>query len=453
MIMTATSSTPLLLHLGVVTNPTLGAWRALVRQVLHEPLRSANGSIYMHFVVGRLHLCPEQTVTQLGCPHGKSSAMDCTKLKQEHSRHSDLWFLGLARECSSRKSAVAEKAFEWFREASSASVAHWIGKLDDDTLPNLWLLAHDIRQMEGMSAGGPPEGERNATHQYAYYGTMGWRVWSHRHRHACFSPTIDVRAGPNGATRFALWHAYRAIVLANGTSRSISHPRHSGRHGAGALVGAKGGHCNATSHAGPYPYADGMLNILSAALARTVFSSPIADELARGAWREGAPHPLAVHDWNHEDVGIGYLVFAVSVAYGMRTAYFALQREHERNFFAAARRLPSSMMTAPPAAEVQRHTSKPRIKPDLLCATTVTHPVKRPRTLLDVQNTFQAQETRRASLGVPYPYRFTCGNCAMRWKWDRATAPVGRVVEPGRTFLCCHKHGGSGSNASTGCRF
>lgn len=434
---TSDAAPPALLTLGVMTNPSLGTWRNLVRKVMYKPLSSLNGSISVRFVIGgRLHQCREQVAAKLGCPNRTVAPLMCTKLSRELIAYSDLWVLTYARECGARKEAVAEKAFEWYREASSLQGgvnSRWIGKLDDDTFPNLWLLAHDVRQMD-VTLRTKQGGERTRD-VYAYYGVMGWRVWSHRHRHACFGPVVGIRAGPNGGTRWGLWNIYRAIASAWNATKADSHKVKD--------VDDAAGHCDSKSHSGPYPYADGMLNIMSAPLARAVFSSAAANELARGAWRDGAAHPLAEHDWNHEDVGIGYLVFAVSASDAIHTSYFALQREHERVYSSAAKQLRSSLMATPSDAEVQRHSRHPKVKADVACTVTVAHDVRRARLLLDTEHTFRVRELHRAKHDVPYPYSFVCGDCANTWSWDRATAAGGQAVQPSRGFVCCHKHGGA----------
>ena len=124
----------------------------------------------------------------------------------------------MARDCGGGR-AVAEKTFEWYREASRNMFAKWVGKLDDDSLPNLWWLARDVTQMNAYG------------HMYAYYGVLRWRVWSHRFRHACFRPAIGTHAGPNGETSFALYHIKRAIAAAatetTGSAEHCSNAKHS----------------------------------------------------------------------------------------------------------------------------------------------------------------------------------------------------------------------------------
>lgn len=373
-----------------------------MRRALSRPqMQALDAKFSIFYVIGQLHSsCPPAAFATLGCSNSTSSPLACTRLREEQQKHGDLHFLAHARECGKR--AVAEKAFEWYREASSSDAikARWIGKLDDDTLPNLWRLARDVRQMETALT---PVG-------LGYYGALGWRIWSHTHRHVCFRPLVNNFAGPTGRNRYGLSRLLRSVARArSATNGSVAH-------------------CSEHSHSGPYPYADGMLHLLSRDLARQVFNSELAFGFARGAWRLGTPHPTARRDWDHEDVGIGFLIFAVSLDLNLRTTYFSLQHQHVRVFGHYAG---SANMEKPNVYEVRRRRSVPKFRPDLTCATTMAHNVRRARLLFDTAHTYHVHHQNASDV-------FTCGDCS-EWAWHHASAPSRRDVRPDDAFTCCHK--------------
>eukprot|EP00322_Chrysochromulina_rotalis_P014669 CAMPEP_0115833186 /NCGR_PEP_ID=MMETSP0287-20121206/3042_1 /TAXON_ID=412157 /ORGANISM="Chrysochromulina rotalis, Strain UIO044" /LENGTH=415 /DNA_ID=CAMNT_0003286591 /DNA_START=107 /DNA_END=1351 /DNA_ORIENTATION=+ len=408
----AVSDAPVLL-LGVMTDPALEVWRGLLREALREPLESSKNRLAVRYVIGNLQSCPPTSLAKLGCSNGNTSALECSRLKQEQRVNFDLWALQHARDCTSHGNPVAEKTFEWYREASVHTSARWIGKFDDDTLPNIWELFRDVQRMESKMVSLQND---KRTGPFAYYGVMGWRVWSRRFRRACFGPVVNTRAGPNGRSQLALYNIKRAMQQAADPTSNRT------------VISRTKGYCGAGMQNGPYPYADGMLHILSAPLARAVFRTTMADEFASGQWRTGASHPFAESEWHHEDVGIGYLIFAFAVKERAPLAYFALQGEHEHTF-GEPRGPHSKLMSAPSRMEIRRRRRHPQNRTEIQCSTTVSHKLFRARLIFDVAHAYRAREKQREiGSSAPFPDMFACTRCD-EWKWDRATAG-GLQVQP-----------------------
>ena len=191
------------LLLGVMTDPRLTAWREHYRHKMQEQ-QVAGADITTRFVMGSVRTCTEESVSpaeDFGPRRCRTDhPLSCQKLAREQSEFGDLVVLMGAGECGSRSGvAVAQKSFEFYAWAAAHSTATFIGKLDDDALPNLRLLWHDLRQIRS-------HGARNGSTLHAYHGAMRWRAWSYTHRHSC------VAAQPKGYTsdRSEGFEAYRA---------------------------------------------------------------------------------------------------------------------------------------------------------------------------------------------------------------------------------------------------
>ena len=202
--------------LGVIGDPLMIQWRRLMRRQLSKMMEKVNGVTFdVRFAVANMKGCPLSARTQLRC---KASAhpLDCIELKRENAEFHDVVQLPWARDCASRSGqAVAEKTFEWYAWAAQQHGVSWIGKFDDDSLPNMMKLARDMLHMEAAPGGvrrqtgaryvlgDVPDKHLGADRErrklalrahlhsdgapplFAYYGVMAWRMWSPVFRRGC----------------------------------------------------------------------------------------------------------------------------------------------------------------------------------------------------------------------------------------------------------------------------
>ena len=363
------------LLLGVMTDPVHVAWRSLMRL----RMESAPRSIRFAFVLGDLSACPASVRASLGCGTSESAARpleQCTALRDEHARHSDLVHVPMARECTAPGQPVAEKTLAWYRLASHSLQRNgWIGKIDDDTFPNMRVLGLDLAAVHDQR-------------QFAFYGRLRWRLWSRALSQAC-GPFVDAPASIEPWSR----RAYQTLASYASTSTTPS-----------SSATTTSDLC-ASGHdepIGPFLYADGSYHMMTAALARSAF--PLG---ARHMLRSPRANSSA---WNHEDVGIGYLIHTHAHSRHLPVAYYALQSRHIHRFPTSPRR------TTPPSLDtdldaIRRRVWHPNSGPRHPCAV-LAHNV---RTAIHLDQAATAFSHSAAS--ITSKEAFNCFDCS-EWGWS-----------------------------------
>ena len=128
------------LTLGVMTDPMLGSWRALLRSQYAKLTEASAARFSVQFVIGELSTgCAPATLKALDCRRAEPAGdLLCGVLLREGTKYRDLAMLRHARDCGGRRGqAVAEKAFEWFAHAAQHSWCRlWL-----HMLPSLSLTA------------------------------------------------------------------------------------------------------------------------------------------------------------------------------------------------------------------------------------------------------------------------------------------------------------------------
>jgi hypothetical protein len=348
-----TDVVPFLL-IGVMTNPSYGGWRNVIRIRMQEQQTRVKGVEFgLRFVMGSLLLCPSKVLIGLNCTENSSYPFSCANVIDEQRQHGDVVALPAARECSRRGQPVAEKACVpvttfWLmsslqpqyprpsphyappdptHEAGACSLAGLSGTITLQaereqrgserwtTTPSptcdgsrsmcsrcRWCIqtgglmaasrSRSGGQMRRKCASrvivlGVPTSNpkpcfgvliftcaarvrwcahdvmpanfvwrcRLALNQlYAYYGMFRWRLWKPGEFRACGHHIMEV-AGESVGSRQAYRKAVRFRLLGN------------------------------RSCVGPFLFADGSFHMMTAALARAVFSGSIAAAFA-GRWRE-----------------------------------------------------------------------------------------------------------------------------------------------------------------------
>jgi hypothetical protein len=294
-------------------------------------------------------------------------------------------------------------------------------------------------------------------------GLMAWRMWSSRFRRSC-----GARWTSQFTTRQSSW-VYRAIVRAHARQlqapacgalleRQLSNATCSKGATFGCDVGGlwvSGGcrgrfvcggrlerrmrcgymgmrrrerlRCDClTNHTpcreevvGPFPFADGVMHMMSASLAHAVFvRGSVGHALAR-EWRDGWVHPHADGPWNHEDAGVGSLVYRQGIAGRLRLHYFTRQERHVHVMASRSRGPNSSWMVAPewPVKASRRIRELKHLQP----TTVVVHNVRNSRRLRDITDAFLNFEVNASGIGMPVG--FSCGNCS-EWGWSHTAATV-----------------------------
>ena len=185
-------------------------------------------------------------------------------VRHEERAHDDIVFVN-ARDWVPH--AVAEKSLAWWQYATVHLPRYkWYMKTDDDSLAHLPRLEADIRAMEAMGR------------SHYYYGVMTWRVWTP------FHPEPDAACGERGDDGPSL----------NGPSGRLRRLIRARQEPSGECAGA----------IGPFPFADGSLQILSADLMHAFVRHPLTANFSRAHLGRTEP-PF----WTHEDAGIAYLLF------------------------------------------------------------------------------------------------------------------------------------------------
>ena len=279
-----------LLVIGVITAP-LNFDQRTWQRMHYAPSLGSMPDVAIRYVLGNMSGC------------GFSMCCNREPLAVVHwelQRYAD-WVRVEAPECS--KTSVAHKTLAWYRHAAgdaAYALYQWIAKVDDDSLLHLPKLRADMLL---MAAQGRREGGRRRHSSYAYYGTLRWRLWQ---------PPLPPGSGPTaqnaggcpalnvGCACGSLQDAWlpdslpaqRALVLETAACK-------------GAV--------------GPFPFADGSLNVMSSRLAREAL------EEGQGTDRPTADDFRADAGWDHEDVGLAYLLLRRAAALQLPVTYFTLE--------------------------------------------------------------------------------------------------------------------------------
>ena len=361
-----------ILLVGVLSVPANFDRRAWIRH--HTRAMGRARGMHIQFVFG------------VGCP---LNIGERTFFELEQRRHpEDMYMLNGTSDCMTPY--IFHKTLAWYE---SALVTHpgyaWYGKSDDDSLINLPRLRTDLLAASATAA---LACDRPDAPPYAYYGPMRWRLWHPSGYGGCgaFDETGPPFAPPNALKRDA-----------------------------------------SACGAGPFPYADGSLHVLSAALAAAVMGSVPAERVARVVAglcsKQGVARPprgvngvpLRV-GFLEEDVGTGYLVASTAALHQLPVLYFPLIKWLHNRFWVTLR---------------DEHTL-----PDE--SVVVVHKIKDAITAHLSARAFRHMSTR-PSAGV-----FTCVDCQTGWGWSTATTPWG--APPIENMGCCARTevAAGGGNAS-----
>jgi hypothetical protein len=350
-----------LLLLGVITAPTSFDARSWQRQHYSRlPV-----SVTVQFVLGNMSRC-------------RHSAEPQALLRTEMEKHSRYFVVLTAHDC--RPTAVAHKTLAWYRYAASVSLSYrWVGKSDDDSLVHMEKLVRDLVVMGDLAR------KHGGGSVHAYYGTLRWRLWLQPHA---------VRTSPIAGKG----NCHAKIGCACGT-QSDAWPPDSGYTRHLMKMDVRPGHeCHGA--VGPFPYADGSLNVMSSQL--------VWDALARPG---SADDFVGTTHWTHEDVGIAYLVFRQTSLLQLPTVYFTLQNWVHNLRWMDARDTHSALLVEHALA---------------------VHRVKNAMHAELVSDLFDQAHRSRDS--------FACGACD-EWGWnvEEAVAMARPSLPPLRSLTCCHK--------------
>lgn len=266
----APHSGPLVLAIGIITAPANFDRRVWIRQKLRVSEAACRG-IRVLFVLGSRN-------------HASRKVKLAVRFEQRV--HGDIIYVP-ARDWIPH--AVAEKSLAWWEYASANLHAEWYAKTDDDSLAHLPRLEADLRQMRQMRR------------SHYYYGVMTWRSWTPLHTEP------DGGCGARGDDGPSL----------NGPSETLKKLMRER---------APGGSCAASL--GPYPFADGSLQVLSADLMHAFVDSPLAKNFSQShRSKEEAPF------WTHEDAGVGYLIFHNALLQSLPLTYVVLSAWKHNKFW------------------------------------------------------------------------------------------------------------------------
>mmetsp|Transcript_10465 Transcript_10465/g.33278 ORF Transcript_10465/g.33278 Transcript_10465/m.33278 type:complete len:461 (-) Transcript_10465:104-1486(-) len=250
------------LLVGIITAPLNRDRRVWIRQKLRVSEARCRG-VRVIFV--------------LGSRRRGVAAADAAALKEEMRNHGDLLTVP-ARDYLPH--AVAEKSISWWeravaRRGEAGWEADWVAKWDDDSLPSLRRIEADLARIEAMRR------------SHYYYGVMTWRAWRP------LSPVPDGvcgARGDDGPTPGGAGPTLQSLLAQVGGSGSVAPER-----------GGNPGEC--TGALGPFPFADGSLQVLSSDLVRAFAASPLAKNFSATLRAKQRP-PF----WTHEDAATGCLV-------------------------------------------------------------------------------------------------------------------------------------------------
>lgn len=262
--------TPLLLSVGIITAPSHFDRRLWIRQKLRVSDARCRG-VRVFFVLGSRH---------------RMNRRQRLAVRREERAHGDIVFVP-ARDWVPH--AVAEKSLAWWQWAAEHAPARWYAKTDDDSLMHLPRLESDLAAMAAMGR----------THHY--YGVMTWRAWTP------FAHEPDAACGERGDDGPSLGGP-------SGRLTRLIRARQPG----GACAGA----------VGPFPFADGSLQALSADLLTALVTSPLTVNFS--ASHRGRTRPPF---WTHEDAAVGYLLFHVAMQQQLPLTYVVLSHWKHNKFW------------------------------------------------------------------------------------------------------------------------
>ena len=339
---------PRLMAVGIITAPTHFDRRLWIRQKLRVSDARCRG-IRVVFVLG---------------VRNKMSRPQRLAIRHEEDAHGDVVFVG-ARDWVPH--AVAEKSLAWWQYASQSLPGYrWYMKTDDDSLAHLPRLEADLAALSAMGR------------SHYYYGVMTWRAWTPFHREA------DAACGDRGDDGPSL----------EGPSSRLKR-----------LIRDRepGGTC--ADAIGPFPFADGSLQILSADLMHAFVDSALTANFSRAHLSRQTP-PY----WTHEDAGVGYLIFHSAILQSLPLTYVVLSPWKHNKFW--INWFPRHNPSLPDGHVVNTHK---------------------------VVTTMMAQIAQDAYENTTYMADpFVCVDCASKWGWTGAFATrVGRV--PIERIACCNK--------------
>ena len=345
------SEPPQLLAVGIITAPAHFDRRLWIRQKLRVSDALCRG-VRVLFVLGE---------------RNRMTAMARRAVRHEERAHDDVVFVG-ARDWVPH--AVAEKSLAWWQYAHVHLPGYqWYMKTDDDSLAHLPRLETDLRMMSQMGR------------SHYYYGVMTWRAWTPFHTEA------DAACGERGDDGPSL----------DGPSNRLKR-----------LITARqpGGVC---AHAiGPFPFADGSLQILSADLMHTFVAHPLASNFSRSHLNRQQP-PF----WTHEDAGVGYLIFHTAILQSLPLTLIVLSPWRHNKFW--INWFPRHNPSLPDGHVVNTHK---------------------------VVTSMMAQIANDAYENTTYTAdKFVCVGCRTRWGWKGChKTPFGEM--PIDRFACCNKDDG-----------
>lgn len=343
---------PKLLAVGIITAPAHFDRRLWIRQKLRVSDARCRG-VRVLFVLGERN---RMTPAQRSAVH------------HEEYAHDDIVFVG-ARDWVPH--AVAEKSLAWWQYAHAHLHGYqWYMKTDDDSLAHLPRLETDLRMMSRMGR------------SHFYYGVMTWRAWTPFHTEA------DAACGERGDDGPSL----------DGPSNRLTR-----------LIKARqpGGVCEGAI--GPYPFADGSLQILSADLMHTFVAHPLVSNFSSAHLSRSGP-PF----WTHEDAGVGYLIFHTAILESLPLTLIALSPWKHNKFW--INWFPRHNPSLPDAHVVNTHK---------------------------VVTSMMAQIANDAYENTTYAAdKFVCVGCRSRWGWRGChTTKFGKM--PVERFVCCNKDDGT----------
>ena len=363
------ASVALVVLVGVLSVPTSFERRAWIRH--HTRAMVSSPGAHLQFVFG------------VGCPLNRGEADFFAMEKRRHPE--DMYTLNTTSDCVTP--FIFHKTLAWYESAVRTHPGYaWYGKSDDDSLIHLPRLRVDLLAALARAAACGRE------QPYAYYGPMRWRLWQPEGFGGC------------------------------GTFEETGPP-----HPPAASLYRDADACGA----GPFPYADGSLHVLSVALTRAVVGSVPARAVGRalpslcGKESVARPpkgaltgRPLA-RGFLEEDVGTGYLVAATAALHRLAVVYFPIIKWRHNRFWVTLR----DEHTLPDEHVVVAHKVKDAITAELTA------------------RAFQRGELQ------PSADAFECVDCRSGWGWRVSRTPWGEP--PIELFGCCARAETAGDGNSS----
>lgn len=337
-----------LLAVGIITAPTHFDRRVWIRQKLRVSDARCRG-VRVLFVLGA---------------QNRMTRAQRLAVRHEERAHADIVFVH-ARDWVPH--AVAEKSLAWWQFAAEHLPSYrWYMKTDDDSLAHLPRLERDLLAMSAMGR------------SHYYYGVMTWRAWTPFHTEA------DAACGERGDDGPALGKASDRL-------HRLIQARQLGGECAGAV--------------GPFPFADGSLQVLSADLMHAFVREPLTVNFSRAHLSRQTP-PF----WTHEDAAVGYLIFHTAMLHALPLTYVVLSPWLHNKFW--INWFPRNHPSLPDAHVVNTH----KVVTSMMA--TIAHDA--------YENTTYAADP------------VVCVDCAHSWGWKGCHhTNYGRV--PIERFACCNK--------------